>query len=91
MMANGSYSVPTMSLSVRAINNNITCRSRARAKYFELGATKMGSESDNSQWATINSMKALTWCRGDAVIIAVATTGPYSSAEELRDILANAQ
>jgi hypothetical protein len=51
----------------------------------------MGSDSDNSQWATINSMKALTWCRGDAVIIAVATTGPYSSAEELRDILANAQ
>jgi hypothetical protein len=91
LIADSQTSVPLISVYVKPITNNVTCRNKARAKYFELGATNMNDPNDNAQWATINSMKALTWCRGTEVFIAVATNGSYSSAEELRDILQNAQ
>ena len=79
-----SVGVPSMSLGVADINSNISCRTKARAKYFELGARDMSPDDSNSQWATINSMKALVWCRGNQAIISVAGSS-VSSITELRD------
>lgn len=91
LLGNSQPSVPVVSVYVKPITNNVTCRNKARAKYFEVGATNMNDPNDNGQWAIINGMRALTWCMGNQVFISVATNGSYSSAEELRDILQNAQ
>lgn len=80
-----SVGVPSMSLGTADTSSNISCRNKARAKYFELGARDMSSEDNNSQWATINSMKALVWCRnGNQAIIAVSGNS-FNSVAELRD------
>jgi len=73
-----------MGLSVVNIPNNISCRSKARSKYFELNARNMSNDSDNSQWGSIGSMQALVWCRDSQAIIAIAGND-YNSVAELRD------
>jgi len=75
---------PTMSLWEMPVANNIACRSAARSKFFELAARNMSDSSSNGQWATINNMRALAWCRDNRVIISVAGYN-YDSVVELRD------
>ena len=76
--------VPAVTAYVSTINSNIACRNKVRAKYFELGATNMSNSNDNAQWANINGMKALTWCRDTQAIIVVSGSD-NSSIGELRD------
>jgi hypothetical protein len=80
---------PTMALYEENITNNITCRSKARSKFFELGARDMSPSDSNGQWATIGNMKAIAWCRENRVIISVAGYN-YNSVSELRDEIAKA-
>jgi hypothetical protein len=78
--------VPSMALSAVNIANNISCRSRARAKYFELGARDMSNDTSNAQWAIVGNMQAVVWCRDIQAVIAVAGSN-YSAVAELRDEL----
>jgi hypothetical protein len=80
---------PSMSLGVRAITNNISCRNTARSKFFELGARDMSPSDSNSQWATIGNMKAIVWCRDSQAVISVAGYS-YDSVTEVRDVLGKA-
>ena len=80
---------PAMSLYAVNITNNIACRSKARSKYFELGARDMSSENLNAQWGTIGSMQAVVWCRDSQAIIAVAGSN-YDSVKEVRDEIVKA-
>ena len=75
---------PTISVAVANISSNIACRNKTRAKYFELGATRMADPNSNTQWATINGMSALVWCRETQAIINTAGSD-YNSVYELRD------
>jgi hypothetical protein len=75
---------PSLALGYDPIPNNITCRSKARAKFFELGARDMSSQESNSQWATVNNMRAIVWCRENHAIVGV-TGHSYNSVQELRD------
>lgn len=77
-------SPPSMSLAAVNIANNISCRSKARAKYFELNARDMSNETSNGQWATVGNMQAVVWCRDNQAVIAVAGSS-YNSVTELRD------
>jgi hypothetical protein len=85
----GSAVPPAMALSAVDVTTNIACRSKARAKYFELGARDMSKDDSNSQWGTVGSMQALVWCRGTQAIVAVAGSD-YGSVGELRDELKKA-
>jgi len=78
---------PALSLYAVNINNNISCRAKARAKYFELGARDMSNDTSNAQWGTIGNMQAVVWCRDSQAVIAVAGNS-YDSVKELRDELA---
>jgi hypothetical protein len=78
-----------MSLYAVNIANNIACRSKARSKYFELGARDMSSENLNAQWGTVGSMQAVVWCRDSQAIIAVAGAN-YDSVKEVRDEIVKA-
>ena len=77
-------SPPSMSLAAVNIANNISCRSKARAKYFELNARDMSNETSNGQWATVGNMQAVVWCRDNQAVIAVSGSS-YNSVTELRD------
>jgi hypothetical protein len=85
----GGSTPPAMSLYAVNITNNIACRSKARSKYFELGARDMSSENLNAQWGTIGSMQAVVWCRDSQAIIAVAGSN-YDSVKEVRDEIVKA-
>ena len=86
----GSYDgPPSMALSVVATPNAITCRQRARAKYFELGATDMSKDTENAQWGTFGNLQALVWCRGTEAVIAVAGRS-FNAAAEVKDELKKA-
>ena len=76
--------VPTGALTSVNISSNISCRNKARAKYFELGATNMSGANDNDQWAIVNGMRTLVWCRNTEATIAVLGFNS-TSLEELRD------
>jgi len=76
--------VPSLSLAAVNINNNISCRARARAKYFELGARDMSRDDSNAQWGTVGNMQAVVWCRDTQAVIAV-TGASFNSVTELRD------
>ena len=75
---------PTISVAVANVSSNIACRNKIRAKYFELGATRMADANSNTQWATINGMSALVWCRDTQAVINTAGSN-YNSVYELRD------
>ena len=85
----GGNTPPALSLYAVNINNNIACRSKARSKYFELGARDMSSENLNAQWGTVGSMQAVVWCRDSQAIIGVAGAS-YDAVKELRDEIAKA-
>ncbi len=87
--SSGGSTPPAMSLYAVNITNNIACRSKARSKYFELGARDMSSENLNAQWGTIGSMQAVVWCRDSQAIIAVAGSN-YDSVKEVRDEIVKA-
>lgn len=79
-----AQSVPSVAVGSSVISSNISCRNKARTKYFEFGATNMSDSSSNSQWATVNGMKAFVWCRDTQAFIVVS--GPdYPAVSELRD------
>ena len=82
----GSSVPPAIALSAVDITSNIACRSKARAKYFELGARDMSRDDSIAQWGTIGSMQAVVWCRGTQAVIAVAGSD-YTSVAEVRDEL----
>ena len=84
LMGMGVSSVPSLTASVVNISNNISCRSKARAKYFELGARDMSNSEDNGQWGTVGNMQALVWCRDTQAIIVVGGQST-NSINELRD------
>jgi hypothetical protein len=77
-------SVATGSLTSSVISSNISCRNKARSKYFELGATNMSNPNDNDQWAIVNGMRTLVWCRNTEAIITVIGFN-VDSLTELRD------
>jgi hypothetical protein len=77
-------SVPTGTLTSVSISSNISCRNKSRSKYFELGATNMSNADDNGQWAIINGMRTLVWCRNTEAIITVIGFN-LDSMNELRD------
>lgn len=80
---------PFISASVVDTPSSFYCRTKARSKYFELGAREISNEDSNSQWAIVGRNRALIWCRGSQAIIIV--TGSNSTAiEELRDELKKA-
>lgn len=81
--------VPSLTASVVGVPNNISCRSKARAKYFEVGARDMSTPEDNAQWGTVGSMKALVWCRDTQAIIIVGGQS-VNGINELRDELKRA-
>jgi len=81
--------VPSMALAAVNITNNISCRAKARSKYFELSARDMSNETSNGQWATIGSMQAVVWCRDTQAVISVAGSS-YNAVAELRDELQKA-
>lgn len=80
---------PAMALHALDVPSAIVCRTRARAKYFELGAKDLSNPESNAQWGTVGSMQAVVWCRGTQAIVSVAG-GNYNSVAELRDELAKA-
>lgn len=77
---------PSLGLAQKAVDNNITCRTKARSKFLEMGARDLSPSDSNSQWATISNMRAVVWCRGDQVVIGVSGHS-YNSVNELRDVL----
>lgn len=81
-----SVGIPSMAVGVVDIVSNISCRNKARMKYFEIGARDMSPDDSNSQWATIGSMKSFIWCRGNQAFVSVAGNN-YNSVTELRDEL----
>ncbi len=85
----GGNTPPAISLYAVNISNNISCRSKARSKYFELNARDMSKDDSNAQWGTVGTMQAVVWCRDSQAIIAVAGDS-YSSVKELRDEIVKA-
>ena len=86
----GSYDgPPSMAVTVVATPNAITCRQRARAKYFELGATDMSKDTENAQWGTFGNIQSLVWCRGPEAVISVAGRS-FDAAVEIKDELKKA-
>ena len=85
----GSDVPPAMALNTVNITSNISCRAKARSKYFELGARDMSKDDSNAQWGTVGTMQAVVWCRDTQAIIAVAGSN-QSSAVELRDEIVKA-
>lgn len=79
-----SYAGPVVALSVRDIASNISCRIKARSKFLELGGTGLPDASENSQWADINGMTPVVWCRNTQAFIAVSGTNS-NAVTELRD------
>ena len=79
-----TQTAPIISVAVVNISSNIACRNKTRAKYFELGGTRMAEPNSNTQWATINGISALVWCRETQAVI---NTAGYdsNSVYELRD------
>jgi len=75
---------PSLALAAVNVANNIACRSKARAKYFELGARDMSNDTSNGQWGIVGTMQAVVWCRDNHAVIAVAGNS-YNSVSELRD------
>ena len=82
----GGSSPPAIAFGTASIPNNITCRNKARAKYFEVGASDMSSSDANLQNAVVNDMRASVWCRTSQVFIVVAGDS-NSAVKELRDEL----
>lgn len=81
---------PSITSQVVDVPSNVYCRSRARAKYFELGGKDFSVEDSNSQWATFGtSMRALVWCRSTTAVIIVAGSN-VTSINELRDEIVKA-
>ena len=80
---------PSLGLAQKAVENNITCRTKARSKFKELGARDMSSPDANSQWGTVSNMRVVAWCRGNQVVIGVSGHS-YNSVNELRDIIYDA-
>ena len=85
----GGTTPHALTLYARSSTSNISCRSKARSKYFELGARDMSDSNNNSQWATVGNMRVLVWCRETQAIISVAGNS-YDSVTEVRDVLGNA-
>jgi len=86
----GSYDgPPSMAVAVVATPNAITCRQRARAKYFELGSTDMSKDTENAQWGTFGNIQALVWCRGPEAVISVAGRS-FNAVAEVKDELKKA-
>lgn len=81
--------VPSLTASIVGVSNNISCRTKARAKYFEVGARDMSGPEDNAQWGTVGSMKALVWCRDTQAVIIVGGQS-VGGINELRDELKRA-
>jgi len=79
-----AQSAPIISVAVANISSNVACRTKARSKYFELGGTRMADANSNTQWATINGMSALVWCRETQAVINTAGSDS-NSVYELRD------
>ena len=79
-----AQSVPTFASGVVNISSNVSCRNKARSKYFELGATNMSDANANSQWAIINGMRTNIWCRENQAYITVAGFD-VNAISELRD------
>ena len=83
----GSYDgPPSMAVTVVETPNAITCRQRARAKYFELGATDMSKDTENAQWGTFGNIQALVWCRGPEAVISVSGRS-FNAVVEVKDEL----
>ena len=76
--------VPSVAVGSAVISSNIACRNKTRSKYLELGATNLSDSSSNSQWANINSMKTLVWCRDTQAVIVVSGSD-FTAVTELRD------
>jgi hypothetical protein len=85
----GGTTPPALTLYAISSTSNISCRSKARSKYFELGARDMSKDDSNAQWATVGTMQAVVWCRDTQAIIAVAGSN-QTSVVELRDEIAKA-
>jgi len=86
----GSYDgPPSMAVTTVETPNAITCRQRARAKYFELGARDMSKDTENAQWGTFGSVQALIWCRGNEAVISVAGRS-FDAVVEVKDELKKA-
>lgn len=85
----GPSNPPAIAVSVVNIANNASCRSRARSKYFEMGARDLAPQDSNSQWGTIGSSQGLVWCRDNHAVISVA--GPnFDTVVEFKDELKKA-
>lgn len=80
---------PSMAVTTVETPNAITCRQRARAKYFELGATDMSKDTENAQWGTFGNIQALVWCRGTEAVISVSGRS-FNAVVEVKDELKKA-
>lgn len=80
---------PSIAISVIDTPSAFYCRTKARSKYFELGARDISNEDTNSQWAVVGRNRVLVWCRGSQAII-VATGPNYNTIDELREELKKA-
>ena len=82
---------PSMVMVYDYVSSPILCRSRARAKFFELAARDMAAPDSNAQWATVGNMKVIVWCV-PATNQAITAVSGYSlvSVSELLDIVRTA-
>jgi hypothetical protein len=79
---------PSLNMGVRETPNNIACRKTARDALFQLSARDMSSSDSNEQWATVDNMRVLVWCRGNHAVIGVSGYN-YNSVTEVRDFIGN--
>jgi len=79
-----AQTAPIIAVGVSNISSNVACRNKIRSKYFELGGTRLADANSNTQWATINGISALVWCRETQAIINTAGSDS-NSVYELRD------
>jgi hypothetical protein len=84
----GSSDAPSVAVAWRRIDNNISCRSRARSKLLEFGAVGMPSPDENLQYGSIGSTKITVWCVDSVGAAFISAAGQSSSAvTEARDAL----
>lgn len=80
---------PSIVVSIVDTPSSFYCRTKARSKYFELGARDISNEDSNSQWAVVGRSRSLVWCRGTQAIV-IVTGSNYTAIDELRDELKKA-
>ena len=85
----GGTTPPALTLYAISSTSNISCRSKARSKYFELGATDMSKDTENAQWGTFGNIQALVWCRGPEAVISVSGRS-FNAVVEVKDELKKA-